>query len=304
MNNKMFLLILDAYSKWPEIYIQSNATSSRTITTLREVFARLGLPKQIVTDNGPQFVSEEYETFLKANGIRHIQTAPYHPAMNRAVERLVQTPKQALRAGAQSGVGMEQMLSSFLLRYRNTPHATTGVSPSSLLFGQNLRTRLDLLWPDIGARVRDQQERQKSYHDRRSKAREVSVGETVWIQNYRDSPRWVKGVVVDRVGPVSYLVQTSNGDIWRRHIEQLRPGGDDNDVSCPDDDDVSLPLPPQNMETPPVQDPQEQPSQPTPTDPSPSSTTAPAESNASRYPTWTRTQPNRLYSRLNHPDGQ
>ena len=140
MNNKMFLLILDAYSKWPEIYIQSNATSSRTITTLREVFARLGLPKQIVTDNGPQFVSEEFETFLKANGIRHIQMARYHPATNGAVEHLVQTLKQALRAGAQSGMGKEQMLSSFLLWYRNTPHATTGVSPSSLLFGHTTYT--------------------------------------------------------------------------------------------------------------------------------------------------------------------
>ena len=58
----MFLLILDAYSKWLGIYIQFTVISSRTISTLQEVFARFGLPKQLVTVNEPQFLSEEFET--------------------------------------------------------------------------------------------------------------------------------------------------------------------------------------------------------------------------------------------------
>ena len=58
---KMLLVVVDAHSKWPEVYIMNSTTSTRTITALRDIFARFGLPKQLVSDNGPQFVSEEFE---------------------------------------------------------------------------------------------------------------------------------------------------------------------------------------------------------------------------------------------------
>ena len=130
-----------------------STTSAQTIVALREIFARFGLPRQLVSDNGPQFSSEEFELFLSSNGVKHLPTAPYHPASNGEAERFVQTVKQALRSGLQKGVPLERALASFLLQYRVTPHATTGVSPSTMFFGRSLRTRLDLLKPDVGARV-------------------------------------------------------------------------------------------------------------------------------------------------------
>ena len=105
----------------------SSTIASKTIAKLRDSFARFGLPEQLVSDNGPQFVSEEFESFLHRNGVKHIRSSPYHPASNGAAERLVQTVKQALEAGHQEGVSMEHTLTTFLLRYRVTPHATTGV---------------------------------------------------------------------------------------------------------------------------------------------------------------------------------
>ena len=90
------------------------------------MFARWGIPEQLVSDNGPQFMSEEFGAFLASNGVKHIRIAPYHPSSNGAAERLVQTVKQALRAGLLKGSGVEQYLASFLLQYRNTPYATTG----------------------------------------------------------------------------------------------------------------------------------------------------------------------------------
>ena len=120
-----------------------------------------------MSDNRPQFAAEE---FMTENGVKHIRTSPYHPASNGAAERLVQTVKQALKAGYEPGIPLEQTLAAFLLRYRTTPHATTGVAPSTLFLNRSLRTRLDLLRPNVGTRVRQQQAHQKD-HDHHSRAR-------------------------------------------------------------------------------------------------------------------------------------
>ena len=76
----MFLLVVDAHSKWLEIVPLSAATSTLTIDSLRSMFATHGLPKEFITDNGAQFTSAEFEEFMKSNGICHVLTAPYHPA--------------------------------------------------------------------------------------------------------------------------------------------------------------------------------------------------------------------------------
>ena len=77
---KMYFLIIDACSKWPEIYEMPSTTSSKTIEVPRNLFSRYGIPQQIVSDNGTQFTSFEFATFMHNSGIKHIRTAPYHPA--------------------------------------------------------------------------------------------------------------------------------------------------------------------------------------------------------------------------------
>lgn len=123
----MFLEVVDAHSKWPEGAVMKSTFSAKTIEELRSIFSRFGLPQQLVSDNGPQLVSKEFKTFTKENGIQHIRSAPYHPATNELAERFVQTMKQAL-ASSQSTQSLNRRLSTFLLSYRNTLHATTSVS--------------------------------------------------------------------------------------------------------------------------------------------------------------------------------
>ena len=84
----MFLVAVDAHSKWPEIHIMKETMAAKTIEVLRKIFAAFGLPEQLVTDNGPQFVSDDFARFAKTNGIKHIRCAPYHPASNGLAERL------------------------------------------------------------------------------------------------------------------------------------------------------------------------------------------------------------------------
>lgn len=95
-----------------------------TIEKLRTIFATHELPERVVTDNGSFFTSEEFETFLRTNGIAYTRAAPYHPASNGLAERSVQTFKQGLKR--MQGGSLETKLSRFLCQYRITPHATTG----------------------------------------------------------------------------------------------------------------------------------------------------------------------------------
>ena len=80
---------------------------------------------QVITDNGPQFISQEFEVFPKANGNQHCRLAPYHPARNGEAERYVQTFKQATRAAKNDPGTLPTKLMRFLLSYRATPNATT-----------------------------------------------------------------------------------------------------------------------------------------------------------------------------------
>ncbi len=67
----MYLVVVDAHSKWPEVCVMDSTTSTKTIQVLKTLFSRYGLPEVLVIDNGPQFTSEEFQTFLKVNGVKH-----------------------------------------------------------------------------------------------------------------------------------------------------------------------------------------------------------------------------------------
>ena len=223
---RMYLIAIDAHSKWPEVIEMTSTTAQKTIIELRRIFAAYGLPEQVVTDNGPQFVADEFATFMKMNGIKHIRCAPYHPSSNGAVERFVQTFKRAMKAGESDTFPLHQRLSNFLLAYRTTPHATTNRTPSELFIGHTLRTRLDLLRPTCDRVVDGRQARQKTDHDRRARSRELHVGQQVMARNLRQGVPWVAGVIVERLSPLTYLVQVDTGQLWKRHLDHLRVRGD------------------------------------------------------------------------------
>jgi len=84
-----------------------------------------------------------------------------------------------------------------------------------------MRTRLDLLSADLTATVFQKQARQKDRHDHYFQRQEFFAGQRVLARNLRDGPRWVLGTIVERRGPLSYLVQVADGVIWRRHVDHL-----------------------------------------------------------------------------------
>ena len=151
------------------------------------MFSSYGLPEQILSDNGPQFVAEEFASFVKANGIKHIKSAPYYPSKMGAVERLVQTFKKSMKASAHDG-RTHSRLASFLLSYRTTPHSTTNEMPSELFLKRKLRTRLDLLKPDVNKSVSVEQAKLKNNHDRQCRSSEYYVGQNFQAHNFWAGP--------------------------------------------------------------------------------------------------------------------
>ncbi|KAL2089390.1 hypothetical protein ACEWY4_014078 [Coilia grayii] len=173
----------------------------------------------MVLDNGSCFTSDQFQEFAEKNGIRHITTAPYHPASNGLAERAVQTFKSLMKKMA--GDSVETKMARALFSYRITPQSTTGKSPAELLCGRKLRSTLDLIHPDFKNSVHNKQEKQKHYHDIHARARVLGEGDLVYTRNFGSGPAWVPGSITEKTGPVSYKVTLGNGQVVRRHIDQV-----------------------------------------------------------------------------------
>ena len=224
-----WLVVTDAYTKYPCIHASQSVSAKSTIKLLQEDFAQSGFPHTVVTDCAATFKADEFQEFCKENGIVYLTGAPYHPATNGAAERLVQTFKQALK----SDKAPRDALQDFLRNYRRTP-LSTGYSPSALLNGRQMRTKIDILLPSPvhtaqGKQAKEATNSQQS--ERQLPVTQVSVTYKVGDPCYalyfgprhdRD-PRWVPAIVVRRFGTRSVNVRgVPRGPVWRHHIDQVQ----------------------------------------------------------------------------------
>ena len=230
-----WLVLVDAYSKYPCIHPTTSTSSKSTTAILEQEFAHFGYPHTLVTDNATTFMSQEFQAWCKQRGIVHLTGAPYHPATNGAAERLIQSFKQALR---KSSLPPKEALQEFLMQYRRIPFAS-GLSPSELLNGRRIRTKIDTLVPSIPHLLQGRQSRQASKHSNAEDSEVVSKVEhhytlgdpcyALYFGPRRDrDPRWVPAIVTKVHGTRSVNVP------WRRHLDQLRPryGSDQDDDPC------------------------------------------------------------------------
>ena len=216
---KMFLVLIDAHSKWMDVYPVNSATSAITIECLRTSFSNQGLPELLVSDNGTCFVSTEFEDFLSKNGIRHVTSAPYHASSNGLAERAVQTFKRMMKKCPEGT--LTEKVARVLFGYRVTPQTTTGLSPAELLLGRKLRCTLDLMHPDLNSKVQSKQDRQTRDHDTKAKGRWFKLGDSVLTRNFSLGPKWIPGLIESVTGPVSYKVMLGDGRVVRRHVDQI-----------------------------------------------------------------------------------
>ncbi|XP_013145464.1 PREDICTED: uncharacterized protein K02A2.6-like [Papilio polytes] len=217
---KTFLVVVDATSKWIEVFHMSGTSANFLIDRLNELFSRFGFPRQIVTDNGTQFTSKEFEYFNRHNGIDHIFTPPYHPSSNGLAENAVKTLKRIIKKALLEKQDINRALWSFLLYYRNVEHCTTGESPAMLLLGRQIRTRLDAIRPDRERQVHRAQQRQQEAAAGAS--RSFDRADTIWYRQYLKGEKWIPGQVVEVLGSSNFKVRGSDGGVVHRHIDQLR----------------------------------------------------------------------------------
>ena len=215
INNKMFLVIVDAHSKYPFVKVMNvgSTTTLCVVNALREVFSIEGLPVTIVTDGGPQFTSNEFDTFCSNLAISHIVSPSFHPASNGEAERFVQTLKAGLIKNCDGGKDLNFALQTLLATYRCAPHpGIDWKTPAEILHGRQPRNLLSLCSPF---------DKSKPVTPRQS-VTHFEIGSSVYARSYRSGPKWVAGVVTEILGRVVYIIKTDHG-YWRRHKNQLQP---------------------------------------------------------------------------------
>uniref|UniRef100_A0A224YXR6 Gypsy-11 cq-i n=1 Tax=Rhipicephalus zambeziensis TaxID=60191 RepID=A0A224YXR6_9ACAR len=138
------ITLVDYHSKWPEVCFTHAVTSEAVITFLSALFSREGFPEAIVTDNGPQFKSQIFETFLSDRGIQHLCSSNYDPQANGQVERFNRVLKEQMQLAQLECRPLKQAVTKYLGTYRFTPQATTGLSPAQLLHNRQPRSGIDI----------------------------------------------------------------------------------------------------------------------------------------------------------------
>jgi transposase InsO family protein len=250
-HQRFLLVAVDLYSKWPEVMLCTTITTATVTEFLTSIFSRFGLVDEIITDNGKQLISAEFDGYLSQLGIKHCRTSVYNPQSNGAVERFNRVLKDGIKASMIDGSTFEQAVCQTLATYRSTVQCTTGVSPAKLIYAFDVQMPLSRLkqqnqaaqQPDrtqIKKRVQFKQDQMASRHDARQKARplELSSGDFVRIKlprsEHKLAPSFSEPREVKRAN--GRTVWLKNGQRWsvRRCILHSRAEADPDDRELAD----------------------------------------------------------------------
>ena len=220
------LIVVDYYSRYPEVSELRNIRSATVISKMKSFFSRHGIPSEVISDNGSQYTSEEFKSFADTYGFTHTTISPKYPQSGGLHEKCVQTVKHILLKCNESG--QDPYLA--LLQYRNTP--ISGVSPAQALMNRKLSTIIPTSTQSLKPELIDtekfisqretQQQRQKYYHDRTAKPlAELQDGETVRMKKSPDAKWEPAKVLTKHQTSRSYLVETPDGTVYRRNRRHL-----------------------------------------------------------------------------------
>ena len=214
LKNKNYLLVVDYHSKFFEICLLPDTLSSTIVTHMKSIFARYGIPKIVISDNGPQYSSFHFTSFAKQWDFKHVTSSPRYPQSNGMAERTVQTVKKLIKKALQDGEDPYIAL----LNFRTSPTVDGGPSPAFKLMQRNPRTLL----PSAKQYSVKAPTYSTTYCNRDAKdLPSLKPHDTVRIQN---GTSWhEKGKVIEPLEqpPRSYTVETENGSILRRNRRDL-----------------------------------------------------------------------------------
>ena len=256
--NRFILTIVDYATRYPEAIALPSTEASRIAKELVTYFSRVGIPEEILSDQGANFMSGLLQEVYQLLHIRRIRTSPYHPQTDGLVERFNGTLKGMLRKFVGRGRSdWDDYLPYLLFAYREVPQETTGFSPFELLYGRRVRGPLDVLkesWTGeaegrevvasqvlemrerlqemmglVQINVEKAQQRQKHLYDRKASPRSLTAGEQVLVllpnPHHSLKLEWVGPYnVLQQVSPVDYVIEMPGRRKKRRvyHINLLK----------------------------------------------------------------------------------
>ena len=238
---KYLLTMICLFTKYPVAIPLRRVDNETILEAMMEVFSIFGLPQEILTDQGSVFCSKLTRFFCKTLKIDKVRTSPYHPQSNGSLERWHACLKSMLRKAGRNLKEWDSTLKYLLLAYRDSPHAVTGFSPFSLMFGREVRGPLELLrssWVDgdnveecnvsewltgvklkmtemaelVSDREKVAKAKMKTYFDKGAKVKTFLVGEQVLVRrpalHGKFEKAWDGPFEVGKVvSPVTYLIK-------------------------------------------------------------------------------------------------
>ncbi|PIO68447.1 integrase core domain protein [Teladorsagia circumcincta] len=198
LDRNFYLVIVDAFSKWPEIIHINSITTSAAIRVLAKVFAQFGNSEVLITDNGTEFTSTTFANFCRHRGIKHSRSPPFQPQSNGQAECFVNTFKRGLAKLKREEPTMDALL-AFLMAYRATPCplGPSHLSPAENFLGRRLRTELDLMMPPSEDNMKRRDSKMedhrtmKQHHVRLRRRRRDFVGRYGLVIHHDDS-WWIR----------------------------------------------------------------------------------------------------------------
>ena len=221
--NHSYLLVVDYFSKYPEIARLPDKTADSVVHACKLIFARFGIPETVMSDNMP-FNSHTFKKFCTEWHIKLVTSSPRFPQSNGLAERNVQTIKSLLKKACKAGTDPEIAL----LEFRTTPLTGFPLSPAQLLMSRNLRTKVPTkvssLKPTYSSEAKkllcERQKIQKRIYDRTAKTQEgLKSGD---VCRYRAGRVWEPcKIVAPADTPRSYNIVTGEGASLRRTSRHL-----------------------------------------------------------------------------------
>ena len=242
-NHKYVLTLIDYATRYVEAKPLKTCGTEEVAEALWEIWTRLGVPKEVQTDQGTQFTSEMMNEVNRLLNITGVRVSPWHPQANGLVEKANGTLKSMIKKLCQEQPKeWDRLLPAVLFAYREVPQESLQFSPFELLYGRTVRGPMQILrelWTneesapetrttfEYVTQLRDRIEqtcalahehlstaskKQAKYFNRTAVARKLQVGDQVLIllpeRNNKLQMTW-RGpfVVVDRIGAANYKIQ-------------------------------------------------------------------------------------------------
>ena len=241
--NRFILVVCDYGTKYPEAIPLKTIDAETVANALIDIFSRTGIPREVLSDQGSNFMSATIKHLCSLLHIKKLKTSPYHPQANGLVENFNGTLKKMLKCYSdETAKDWDKNIPYVLFAYREAKHETTGFSPFEMLYGRHVRGPLSIVkeeWEDLkredvkqsaisyildarerlkkmtaldNSREISQKEKQKKYFDKKTKDRQLKVHDKVLLLLPTSTnnllAEW-RGPyeIIDQVSPVDYTVK-------------------------------------------------------------------------------------------------